>query len=208
MTANRRQSPSRNRDRARLNRRAFFMGEPMLYLKWLCLLPPTFFMAVVGRLLAPFMPFFVQEDGYLPRWLWWFQTPDNPCDGDKGHWERWPGTSAWATYKRRGVGFLRNGAYGFVLEVLGQKTFPGDRLEMLGEEGVSDQPRGKSGFWLKRTYGSRMTCWHLYYIRQWCFWPTKCLRVSIGWKLFSFDPAAEESHQLTCYCNPFKTFKQ
>lgn len=208
MTANRRQSPSRNRDRARLNRRAFFMGEPMLYLKWLCLLPPTFFMAVVGRLLAPVMPFFVQEDGYLPRWLWWFQTPDNPCDGDKGHWERWPGTSAWATYKRRVVWFLRNVAYGFDIEVLGQKTYPGDRLEMLGEEGVSDQPRGKSGFWLKRTYGSRMTCWHLYYIRQWCFWPTKCLRVSIGWKLFSFDPAAEESHQLTCYCNPFKTFKQ
>ena len=62
----------------------------MLYLKWLCLIPVSLVMAIVGRVLAPVLPFFVQADGYLPRWLWWFQTPDNPCDGDKGHWERWP----------------------------------------------------------------------------------------------------------------------
>lgn len=185
------------------------MGELMPYVKWVCLLPPTFFMAVVGRLLAPFMPFFVQEDGYLPRWLWWFQAPDNPLDGDKGHLERWPGASAWATYRRRVAWLLRNVAYGFDISVLGQKTMPGDWLDMDGQEGVSDQPRGKPGYWFKRVYrGEKLACWHFYCIRQWSFWPTKYLRISMGWKLFSFDPAAEESHQLTCYCNPFKTFKQ
>ena len=71
------------------------MGELMLYVKWICLLPLSFVMAVVGRLLAPILPFFAKSDGYLPSWLSWFQTPDNPLDGDKGHWERWPGTSAW-----------------------------------------------------------------------------------------------------------------
>ena len=49
----------------------------MMYLKWAALGPLSLFMAVLGRVLAPVLPFFVQDDGYLPRWLWWFQTPDN-----------------------------------------------------------------------------------------------------------------------------------
>lgn len=181
----------------------------MLYLKWLCLIPVSLVMAIVGRVLAPVLPFFVQADGYLPRWLWWFQTPDNPCDGDKGHWERWPDTSAWGTYKRRVAWFLRNVAYGFDIDVLGQKTIPGDCLDMQGQDGVSDQPRGKSGFWVKRVYrGEKLVCWHAYLIRQWSFWPEKCFRLSMGWKLFSFDGSKEEVHQLTNYCNPFKSFVQ
>ena len=185
------------------------MGELMLYVKWVCLLPLSFVMAVVGRGLAPILPFFAKSDGYLPSWLSWFQTPDNPLDGDKGHWERWPGTSAWATYRRRVAWLLRNVCYGFDISVLGQKTYPGDRLEMLGEEGVSDQPYGRSGYWVKRVYhGEKLVCWHLYVIRQWSLLPSKCLRISMGWKLFSFDGLKEEMHQLTCYCNPLKTFKQ
>ena len=118
------------------------MGELMLYVKWICLLPLSFVMAVVGR-------------------------------------------------------------------VLGQKTKPGDWLDMDGQEGVSDQPYGKSGYWLKRVYrGEKLACWHLYVIRQWSLLPSKCLRISMGWKLFSFDGLKEETHQLTCYCNPLKTFKQ
>ena len=181
----------------------------MLYLKWLCLIPVSLVMAIVGRVLAPVLPFFVQADGYLPRWLWWFQTPDNPCDGDKGHWERWPDTSVWGTYKRRVAWFLRNVCYGFDIDVLGQVTRPGDRFEMLGQEEVSDQPRGKPGCWFKRVYrGDDLVAWHFYLIHQWSFWPDKCLRLSWGWKLFSYDPSKEESHQLTNYLNPFKSFVQ
>ena len=60
------------------------------FLRWIIRIPPDFLMAIVGRIVAPVLPFFVQADGYLPRWLWWFQTPDNTCDGDAGHLERWP----------------------------------------------------------------------------------------------------------------------
>ena len=91
----------------------------MIYAKWAALMVPSFFMAVVGRLLAPVLPFFVRDDGYLPDWLSWFQTPDNPCDGDAGHWERHPGTDAWSTYKRRTAWFWRNVCYGFDIDVLG-----------------------------------------------------------------------------------------
>lgn len=80
---------------------------------------------------------------------------------------------------------------------------------LLGGWADEDQPRGKSGFWVKRVYrGEKLVCWHLYVIRQWSLLPSKCLRISMGWKLFSFDGLKEETHQLTCYCNPLKTFKQ
>lgn len=69
----------------------------MVYLKWLALMPASFIMAIVGRLLAPILPFFVDKETHrLPRWLSWFATDDNDADGDAGHWERWPGTDVQA----------------------------------------------------------------------------------------------------------------
>lgn len=39
---------------------------------------------VLAMLLAPLIALFVRSDGYLPRWLWWFQTPDSRMDGCNG----------------------------------------------------------------------------------------------------------------------------
>ena len=58
----------------------------MAFIKWILLIPLSFAMMLVGWSLAPILPLFADETGYLPRWLWWFQTPDNPIDGDRGHW--------------------------------------------------------------------------------------------------------------------------
>jgi len=33
--------------------------------------------------LAPIVVLFASKEGWLPKWLWWFQTPDNPVDGDR-----------------------------------------------------------------------------------------------------------------------------
>ena len=181
----------------------------MIYLKWLALVPISFIMAIVGRFLAPILPFFAKNDGYLPDWLSWFQTPDNSLDGDKGHWERWPDTSAWGTYKRRVAWLLRNVCYGFDISVLGQTTLPGDAFVMLGEDKVQDQPFGHGGYWLKRVYrNGKIVCWHFYFIRQWKTWPDKCIRISMGWKLFSYYPEIEELHQLTSYISLHKSFVQ
>ena len=111
----------------------------MVYLKWGLLMAPSFFMAVVGRLLAPFLPFFVDETGYLPKWLWWFQTPDNPIDGDRGHWKRWPGTTSLRTYIRRVAWLLRNVCYGFDESVCGVHMLPTDVLTEIGETNASDK---------------------------------------------------------------------
>ena len=57
----------------------------MVYLKWLALMPASFIMAIIGRLLAPILPFFVDKETHrLPRWLSWFATDDNDADGDAG----------------------------------------------------------------------------------------------------------------------------
>lgn len=72
-----------------------------LVLKWLALIFPSLFMAVFARLLCPVLPLFAEDDGYLPKWLSWFQTPFDSLDGDRHSWERHPGTDAWSTYWRR-----------------------------------------------------------------------------------------------------------
>lgn len=98
----------------------------MVYLKWLALMPASFIMAIVGRLLAPILPFFVDKETHrLPDWLSWFATDDNDADGDQGHWERWPGTDPWSTYKRRVAWLLRNVCYGFDIDVLGIRLTTG-----------------------------------------------------------------------------------
>lgn len=68
-----------------------------LVIKWALLAPVSLFMAVFARLLCPVLPLFANDEGYLPSWLWWFQTPFDSLDGDQGSWERNPGTDAWST---------------------------------------------------------------------------------------------------------------
>ena len=110
----------------------------MVYLKWLALMPASFIMAIVGRLLAPILPFFVDNETHrLPKWLSWFATDDNDADGDAGHWERWPGTDPWSTYKRRVAWLLRNVCYGFDIDVLGVRVYPTDDWEVRGNEDAS-----------------------------------------------------------------------
>lgn len=176
----------------------------MAYVKWAALILPSFFMAILGRVLAPILPFFVQEDGYLPRWLWWFQTPDNPCDGDSGHWERHPRTDAWSTYKRRVAWFWRNVAYGFDISVLGVEVKSADTLLAKGPADVGAKPP-RPGWQFKRVQRDGKTiAWQLYGVHQYSFWPQRCLRVNLGWKLFDFtDACSDQVVQWTGMINPF-----
>ena len=68
------------------------MGVAM-YLRWLCFLPASLAFDVFGRLLAPIVVLFTDNDGWLPSWLWWWQTPDNSIDGDADHLARWGGVA-------------------------------------------------------------------------------------------------------------------
>lgn len=181
----------------------------MIYLKWALLGIPSLLMAIVGRVLAPFLPFFVQENGFLPRWLWWFQTPDNPCDGDAGHWERWPGTDAWSTYKRRVAWFLRNVGYGFDIDVLGVQIFATDSIKSLGDPDVDTDPI-HSGWNFRRVYrDGECIAWHLYFVFQYPFLKTRCLRGTFGWKLFGYwGRVSDDCLQWSGMVNPLKSAKE
>lgn len=103
----------------------------MIYIKWLLMVPVMLAVTVLTYPLAFVLPFFaVYREGplnngnewgwgwYLPKWLNWFQTPDNSLDGDYGwiheHWQwRYKLPPRLCTYVGR-VGWLwRNPGYGY-----------------------------------------------------------------------------------------------
>lgn len=174
----------------------------MVYLKWLALMPASFFMAIVGRLLSPFLPFFATEDNRLPDWLSWFATDDNDLDGDAGHWERWPGTDPWSTYKRRVAWLLRNVCYGFDIDVLGVRVFPTDEWHVSGNPDASDT-NGISGTCIRHCYrDGKHTAWHLYVVKHYeLLGQPCCVRISLGWKLWG---SRDKTAQYTVYVNPVK----
>lgn len=171
----------------------------MMYLKWAALGPLSLFMAVLGRILAPVLPFFVEEDGYLPGCLWWFQTPDNPADGDRAHRERHPGSGAWATYKRRVAWFWRNVAYGFDIEVLGLSCRYGDELTVTGDTETTTNPVHSGYVWRVLKRNGKPIGFQLYFVYRWL--PGRCLRGNLGWKLWDFEGEAV-SCQWTGMVNP------
>ena len=52
-------------------------------IKWAALALLGLVATLANVLLSPIIALFICGDGYLPRWLGWFQTPDNPAIGDK-----------------------------------------------------------------------------------------------------------------------------
>lgn len=90
-------------------------------MRWILLLPLSITMTLLALLLAPVLALLARErstamdDGsvaigyWLPRWLWWFQTPDNSLLGDGGHAERWDHR---ISYARMVAWLWRNPAYG------------------------------------------------------------------------------------------------
>lgn len=176
-------------------------------------MPVSALMAIVGRLLAPVLPFFVQKDGYLPKWLWWFQTPDNPCDGDKGHLERWgTDTDFWHTYLRRTAWFLRNVCYGFDIDVLGFTVDTSKQsCKISGNTEASDN-NGISGTAKYLCYeNDKPKAFQFYFIKHYTIfgkWKA-CIRLNIGWKLWGFyGPTKEYAQYVGIYFNPWKKLQK
>lgn len=142
-------------------------------IRWLICLPIALIGELVAILLAPLLPLFVTARGTLPRWLAWFDTPDNLALGDRGHLVRWAGRSG---YIQIVAWYLRNRAYGLKWGPLGAPVRDGVVLE--GDLLVSR--------------------WHAGLLRCRCgpFWQWKrvlpipgagyCLMLNFGWLLDDF----------------------
>lgn len=177
-----------------------------LVIKWALLAPVSLFMAVFARLLCPVLPLFANDEGYLPEWLWWFQTPFDTLDGDSGSWERHPGTGKWQTYWRRVCWLWRNSAYGFDMRVCGIKVNPdSDTIVHEGNPDIGDK-KGKSGKckWFAYRDGE-LIAWQWYYIKHYeLLGIHKCVRIGFGWKIWSEEKLYDEPAQYWLYFNPVK----
>nr|DAK88624.1 MAG TPA: Envelope protein [Caudoviricetes sp.] len=181
------------------------MGVAM-YLRWLCFLPASLAFDVFGRLLTPLVVLFADKDGWLPSWLWWWQTPDNPIDGDAGHLARWGiSTAPLTTYVRRVAWLWRNCGYGFNIDVLGFHHQAGDVKEVYGDPAVGDTS-GVSGVCRWKVYrAGKPVCWQFYYVKHYrIFGVWKCVRIGAGWKIWGQPVPGYVYGQHWVYFHPMK----
>ncbi|OSK23640.1 hypothetical protein EAMG_01709 [Escherichia coli M056] len=168
-------------------------------LLWLLFVPLNLLVVLTAYIFAPVIVLFCRDDGWLPRWLWWFQTPDNPMDGDSGwkceHWQ-WRFKLPWALARYIGrVGWCwRNPAYGFAINVLGAKN-PPTPFKWYGNPNTGNHTPTVDG-WLIVTAG---IWWNVYVIAPFC---GRTFRLYLGWKLRSGE--GRRVYQMVCYLNPFR----
>lgn len=144
-------------------------------LRWILLLPASIAATLGAWLLAPVLPLCADRGGWLPGWLWWFQTPDNPLYGDAGHLERWSyGMSYWQMV----AWLLRNPAYGFEWDgPLAARIAEGDAVRTWGDPRIKNRAGARAGWYLCRVgpWWNFRSIMHL--------GGDLCLMVEAGWKL-------------------------
>lgn len=161
-------------------------------LRWLFLLIADVAMFLIAWLLAPILPHFATDNGHLPCWLAYFDTPDNALDGDLGYVMlhapfKGYGATGWRQYINRVVWLWRNPAYGFSYTMLGTRIDSLPRV-VSGDPYVSDSSnltigrmRGFSGHVLLRSG----TAFEFYLVRQYGQ-SGHCFRLRLGWKMLGF----------------------
>lgn len=162
---------------------------------------------ILAKALCWLFPFFVEEETKrLPKWLDWFMTPNTNADGDPAHQKRHPGTSWWATYKRRTAWFWRNSAYGFDRQVVGHEVYQEDKMVVYGNPDANRRPF-IPGRCLRLLYTSdvKPKVWFYYFCLPWPFglFKTKCIRGSLGWKLWCKESTGHGIAMWTGMVNPF-----
>ncbi len=140
---------------------------------------------VLSMILAPILPLFARmEEGpcdnanatatepRLPKWLAWFQTPDNSLWGDKGwqtihcatQYNEWWGMTKW---------LWRNHAYGFAWSVLAAPLDMTSMRLMQGDPAIGHKTKLGSmyiqmGKYWQWKYVGEAFCWHFYAVASVC----------------------------------------
>lgn len=185
------------------------MIQGLLLMKGLLLallyLPINLAFTALAWLLAPVLPLFASEDGWLPSWLWWFQTPDNSIDGD-GTFNKpsaHPIITRMPQYWRRVFWLIRNPSYGFNWTVLATKALPNNPYRFFGNLQAKDSV-GMYGWCFSWVTGTM-------YFHLKIYQPTifgKCLKFRIGWNLANSlmnNAYAGQKIKYCFTCNPFKS---
>ena len=175
---------------------------------WPLYLVASFIVTGVALLLAPILPLFAKEsisgaDGWLPRWLDWFQTPDNDLDGDKENaWTKYPIGS----HMRRVLWLWRNPAYGFEILVLGAQISTEMPILVKGNPHIKNRSDGVQGWY----YCAVGHYWNFKWITK--VTADRCFMLELGWKLQDYAKYPDRSRPLPEYaqfvCSPRFTMFQ
>lgn len=147
-------------------------------LLYLVLLPINLIMAFVACMLAPILPVFASKEGWLPRCLWWFQTPDASLDGDSG-WRnasKHPYVNKLPRYLRQVLWLWRNPSYGFNWTVLATRPLPATWSYLGNIE--CDRSLLKTSWVLVR-------CGIYFHFRIYIKYPliNRCIQLNMGWNM-------------------------
>lgn len=166
-------------------------------IKYFLLWPLDTAMTIIAFILSPVLPFFAIENNgmpKLPKWLSWFDTPDNSLNGDLGHLNRHLKSSLWW---QRTCWLARNRAYNFSIDAIGTTVYVLDTVIDEGDPLVSNRPI-HSG-WFKQTV-VRTGAFQFYYVKQWS--ETKCIRLNVGWKIKDRATSTDYKAQYVFSFNP------
>ena len=151
-------------------------------IRYVLLWPIDTFMTIFSLIVSPILPLFAREDipgGNLPHWLNWFETPDNPLDGDQGHKDRHVNSSK---YWQRTCWLARNRCYNFTINVIGFELLPGHLIIEEGDKLTGNRPI-HPGIMKRKVVGTDI--FQYYQVHQWGFNKNKCMRINTGWKLWN-----------------------
>lgn len=170
----------------------------MVWLLSVCISIPF---TILAMLLSPILALFVQADGYLPRWLWLFQTPDAPATGDAQYRSnqmddvssQWWMATCW---------LARNPGYGLD-EAIGARIQHGFVYQSSGDELTHNTPLHNGWCYRSVTNPDLSFYWQIHAVYR--LTSKKCLKISLGWKLWG-ELKAGETRRLCCTINPFTKY--
>jgi hypothetical protein len=153
----------------------------MIYLIYLILVPISLITTLVGLVFAPIMVLFKIEELWwcdnhsfqavgpvLPKWLNWFNTPDNTLNGDQTFQGKNP-PSYWSKVKW----LWRNPAYSFALRYI-QAPYT---TSVAGDPSIKDNDNAKAGWCL--VYANGLFQFTL--VAPIGF--SRCIYVNLGWNI-------------------------
>lgn len=151
----------------------------MIYITYTLLALISLPITLIALVLAPVLPLFASKEGWLPKALWWFQTPDNSLDGDSGwkdeHWQfRYKLPSSLSIYVGRVGWLLRNPAYAFGVKYIDGRVAP----EYKGDASIGDNQTAKEGWLFVKCEG----LFQFTYVKR-IGNSNKCLYVNLGWNI-------------------------
>lgn len=161
----------------------------MIYIKYILMVPVSLLLTAIAIVIAPILPLFARiKDGpldngggygpgpWLPKWLFWFQTPDNNLWGDST-FQHINGQSYWSQVKW----LWRNPAYSYGIRYV--NGFTTDK-SWSGDNTIKDNDNAKEGHLLVKAAGLFQ-----YVLVKRIFSTNRCIYVNLGWNIRSLvDP--------------------